>query len=410
MHRTLILSKLEYGCEVYSSATEARLRMLDSVHHAGVRLATGAFRSSPIPSLLVDAGVLPLDLRRQSLLLRCWYRVQRLPESVSCVSVSHDSRSHLYVSHPSFPKPFGFRVASAMVALNVPPLSVCPYRFHRVGYWQFPQISVCGPAIANKNLLSDYESHALFLEHCSIHSDSTPVFTDGFISEAGVGYGIIFPSFSRDGSLPGVASVFTAEVFAIILALKIIFTLPVSSFTIFSDSRSALSAVKHFSPSSLHPLVLSVLEWLYLLQRRGYHVEFCWVPAHVGVAGNEKADRLAKEAATRVAPSSPAPFHDMYSSTRVAALASWQSRWEALVATIKMEEITTVIFRPWTYVHVQKRRSETALARLRTGHTRLTHGYLMSREPQPFCDDCLVPLTVRHFLVECPSLVELRVF
>ena len=57
-HRTLILPKLEYDCKIYPSATEARLRIFDSVHHAGVRLATGAFRSSPIPSLLVDAGLL----------------------------------------------------------------------------------------------------------------------------------------------------------------------------------------------------------------------------------------------------------------------------------------------------------------------------------------------------------------
>ena len=50
------------------------------------------------------------------------------------------------------------------------------------------------------------------------------------------------------------------------------------------------------------------------------------------------------------------------------------------------------------------RKKETTLCRLRIGHTRLTHGHLMSRDPQPFCDDCLVPLTVRHILVECPSL------
>ncbi len=73
-------------------------------------------------------------------------------------------------------------------------------------------------------------------------------------------------------------------------------------------------------------------------------------------------------------------------------LAIWQGRWEDLVTTTKMGEITSVTFRPSTYVHVQERRSKTALARLRT-----SQGYLMSRETQPFCDDCLVPLTVRHF-------------
>ena len=407
LHRTLILSKLEYGSEIYSSATEARLRVLDSVHHAGVRLATGAFCTSPIPSLLVDAGVFPLALRRQSSLLRCWCRLHRLPESASCVCVSEDSRSHLYVSRPSFPKPFGFRAASAMETFNLP-LSVCPHRLPRFSYWQFPPLPVCSPVISNRNWLLDSESHALFLEHYTTHTDSIPVFTDGSKSGAGVGYAVVFPSFCRGGCLPDNASVFTAEMSAIILAFKLIFTLPISSFTIFSDSRSALSALQHFGPSSPHPLVLSALEWFYLLHRRGYSVRFCWVPAHVGVLGNERADRLAKEASTRAAPSNPVPFRDLYPSIRVAVLASWQRQWESLVGTTKMGEVTSTTYHPWTYIHVRERHTETALARLRVGHSRLTHGYLMSRGPQPFCEDCLVPLTVRHILVECPSLVELR--
>ncbi len=64
--------------------------------------------------------------------------------------------------------------------------------------------------------------------------------------------------------------------------------------------------MERFGPSFLHPLVLPVLEWLYLLQRRDYHVGFCWFPAHTGITGNEKADRLAKKAAIRVA--LPVPF------------------------------------------------------------------------------------------------------
>ena len=54
------------------------------------------------------------------------------------------------------------------------------------------------------------------------------------------------------------------------------------------------------------------------------------------------------------------------------------------------------------------RKKEVILCRLCIGHTRLTHGFLMSGDPQIYCEDCLVPLTVRHLLVECPSLGELR--
>ena len=71
-----------------------------------------------------------------------------------------------------------------------------------------------------------------------------------------------------------------------------------------------------------------------------------------------------------------------------------------------MREITESTH-PWVYTSCNRRR-ETALCRLRIGHTLFSHGYLMTKDFQPLCDDCLVPLTVRHLLIECPSLMELR--
>ncbi|MPC90835.1 hypothetical protein E2C01_085838 [Portunus trituberculatus] len=73
-----------------------------------------------------------------------------------------------------------------------------------------------------------------------------------------------------------------------------------------------------------------------------------------------------------------------------------------------MGEITTSTIPQWTYTHVRERRLQTLLARLRIGHTYLTQRYLLTRDPQHYCDDCLGPLTVRHLLVECASLTDLR--
>ena len=90
-------------------------------------------------------------------------------------------------------------------------------------------MSVCAPIFEGKKDLPAYASHALFLEHCSSHSDSISVFTDGSKSDTGVGFGVVFPSFRRGDSLPAVVSVFTAELSVIVLALRTIFTLPVNS-------------------------------------------------------------------------------------------------------------------------------------------------------------------------------------
>ena len=48
------------------------------------------------------------------------------------------------------------------------------------------------------------------------------------------------------------------------------------------------------------------------------------------------------------------------------------------------------------------------MARLRLGHTRVTHSYLLQGEEQPQCVDCDAPFTVRHFLLECGDLKQVR--
>ena len=51
LYRSLVRSKLDYGCVVYGSARQSYLRKLDSIHNQGLRLALGAFRTSPVNSL-----------------------------------------------------------------------------------------------------------------------------------------------------------------------------------------------------------------------------------------------------------------------------------------------------------------------------------------------------------------------
>ena len=58
-----MLPILEYGSPIYSSASENSLQMLNPVHHLGIRIASGAFKSSPVQSLIVESGDLPLSYK-----------------------------------------------------------------------------------------------------------------------------------------------------------------------------------------------------------------------------------------------------------------------------------------------------------------------------------------------------------
>ena len=57
---------------------------------------------------------------------------------------------------------------------------------------------------------------------------------------------------------------------------------------------------------------------------------------------------------------------------------------------------------------VRNIRKEEVLARLRLGHTRVTHSYLLQGEEQPQCVVCDAPFTVRHFLLECDDFAQVR--
>jgi len=65
LYRSLIRSKLDYGCVVYGSAQSSYLRMLDPVQNQALCLCLGAYRTSPSSSLCVLANEPPLYLRRK---------------------------------------------------------------------------------------------------------------------------------------------------------------------------------------------------------------------------------------------------------------------------------------------------------------------------------------------------------
>ena len=54
------------------------------------------------------------------------------------------------------------------------------------------------------------------------------------------------------------------------------------------------------------------------------------------------------------------------------------------------------------------RRDTVLLNILRIGHTRLTHSYILSGDDLPECGTCHCPLTVKHILVDCVDLKDVR--
>ena len=134
---------------------------------------------------------------------------------------------------------------------------------------------------------------------------------------------------------------------------------------------------------------------------------YCWIPSYIGIAGNENVDQKAKDL-TNLHPtnfllpySSFKPFINKYVVNKLQLL------WNYNSLSNKLFEIKPVIGQSQLVVR-NVRQEEVVLARLRIGHTRITHSYLLKREEPPYCLGCDAPFTVRHFLLECGDFSHIR--
>ena len=55
-----------------------------------------------------------------------------------------------------------------------------------------------------------------------------------------------------------------------------------------------------------------------------------------------------------------------------------------------------------------ERKLDTAFTRVRIGHTRITHEYLLKGETAPQCRTCGLQLTIKHILIECKKYENTR--
>ena len=121
LYRSLIRSKLDYGSIVYGSARKSYLAMLDPLHHQGLRLAIGAFRTSPVASLYVEAEESSLTTRREKLSLQYAIRLSKNPSNPAHEVTFPPKYTDLYESKPNYIKSFGVRVLPLLELANFNP-------------------------------------------------------------------------------------------------------------------------------------------------------------------------------------------------------------------------------------------------------------------------------------------------
>ena len=80
-----------------------------------------------------------------------------------------------------------------------------------------------------------------------------------------------------------------------------------------------------------HPLIGMVIQKCASLNIANKHIMFCWVPSHVGIRGNEKADSAAKSSLDLPRAKVGIPYHDFKYLISQYIFSTWQDDWNGAV-------------------------------------------------------------------------------
>jgi ribonuclease HI len=399
VYRALIRSLLDYGAEALDSASHGAIAKLDSIQYRALKICCGAMAGTSLQALQVECGELPLALRRLRQQLRYSIKVKSRPEHPAG-DVLKDHWANHYGKNT---KNFFAKTKDFFDGVSLPhprPDAEPP--------WSRDPLSIdC--SLSRVLRKSDPELNCKVLALGMIHeyADRMHIYTDGSKDREGhVSCSVCVPE--RDVNLkfrlPDNLSVFTAELEAIRKAFELSRDYCNAGesrrFVIFSDSLSAIQSLDSIRPLSRPDIVEEIFE---LKHQINSAVTIAWIPAHVGIAGNELADRLAKEALSHPAIDTALKqdSKDILDKIDEYIYLKWQNNYNATNGTKHLKKIQAVVNNKIKYTD-PSRDKEVFVTRLRLGVCQLKY-YLHKQKNHAsgLCGTCGVPDTIEHYLMYC---------
>lgn len=409
LYRALVRPKLDYGSVVYGAARPSYISSLETVATQGLRLALGAFRTSPRESLHAEAGELPLSLRRQKLSLQYAIALSNNPQNPTYKTVFNQRLIQLYQSKPKTIKPFGLRIKPFIEQLGIKITDIDSYKQKTPPYELPARHIILELQQYKKDETSPLIFKSRYREIKSLYKDHSPIFTDGAREEDRVAAAAVTESVVHTSRLSKHSSIFTAEARAIELALDHIISSSDDKFIIFSDSKAVLQAMA--KSSHRNPRIRRVLDKFNRAISLAKQVVFCWIPSHIGITGNEEADAAASEALKLIHTPNVTVASDLRRNITEFFDKLFQLYWDDIdINKNKINKLkrTLPIIKENKTPTSLNRHDMSVYTRLKIGHSYLTHSHLLRNEPPPFCIGCNEEITIEHILTNCIDYSHIR--
>ena len=409
VYKTFIRSLLDYGSVVYNSACKSIKEKLDIIQSQSLRICCSALKCTPVNALEVECGVIPLELRRKQLMMKVAIKYQHMPDNPA-QECFKDCYQLYYGKYNVHFQPICLKVRKLIT--EVPPAS-CNILVDTIPPWEYepPILDTSLHSKLNKKTDNPHFMLSSALEYMSAWSASLHIYTDG--SKCGdrtaCAFHIPAIKFSKKIRLPDFTTVYMAEMVAILEALQFLLAKPPLSSVIFTDSLSSIQTLECESETS--PVSQEIKYCMYQLWCQGVPITISWVPSHVGIIGNEMADKLAKEALSKehvdlnVLP----VYSDLYRVVEENILGEWQCAWNSSSKGRFYHKIQPKVSFQVKFSD-NYREKQTTLTRLRFGKGLLNDVlHLMKKCDSELCDFCQIKENVSHFLLDCTEYNDMQV-
>ena len=186
--------------------------MLDPIHNLGLRLALGAFRTSPVASLYVEADEPSLYSRREKLSLQYAIRLAANPSNPAHEVTFPPNYVNLYEQKPKAIKSFGIRISPLLESANIKPQNTEKHFTPNIPAWCMKPPEILFDLHSGKK--SEANPHILkddFRKVQSRYKNYQQIYTDGSKEDSKVGCAVISDNHSNMQRIPDDSSIFTAE-------------------------------------------------------------------------------------------------------------------------------------------------------------------------------------------------------
>ena len=374
LYNACVLPALSYTSPVWWNGNKGQIRKIESIQNRCIRTIMPVFATTPIHAMQVQSGVPPLQIRLNHMEYR----------AAAQLAVGIDPSNPIYEQLPDRPQREHCKRSAAP-----PPLPVNPTRkpgmlnkfkestvhettkgiprnienitpAHTTPPWRtdaqdkrYATRLTTNPARRGLTKGEAADEHRTRITQLSQDADYVIIYTDGSTKEkdqesrSGTGWVLYWKGTERRNGSEGMgkhANVYDAEMLALLRGLEtaIEFQLAMpkenrkqSRIILFADNTSSVASIINEKPGSSQHISQKFMETAtnFLNKNRRASIEVSWVPGHMKIAGNDRADEIAKEATELEPATTTTTIAKLHRQLRDHMKVEWVTEWARTLMT-----------------------------------------------------------------------------